>query len=144
MYGYPSGLYDFTSVQLILNHSVTRYKADGSVTNKTISGLDNIYPYQILGDGDGSSAIDNPGFNLFTNDIRVVTTQSFRMILLFRPDEPSIPVPIKQIDWQWTGTATTNSTSWVLVQPGSIGTITANNQNTMSHPTWTNVVVNQR
>ena len=141
VYGYPSGLYDFTSVQVILNHSITRYKADGSITNKTMSGLDNIFPYQILGDGDGSRTSDGPGFNLFTNDVQVITTQSFRMTLLFQPDEPSIPVPIKEVDWQWSGQATTNGSGWMFVQP-SFGEITTNNQSTLSFPIWTNVVLN--
>jgi hypothetical protein len=141
-YGYPSGLYGFVSVQLILNHIVSYIKADGSTFSTNLAGLDNFYPYQALGDGDGSECQDAPGITFSTSLVQLATSEAFKMVLLFKSDSPSIAVPIKEVDWGWYGQATNIMGNWTLL-PQSFAIITTNNQSTLSFPTWTNVVLNQ-
>lgn len=136
----------FWVVQTIVSDSLSGIKNDGSShTNTPISNaLDNPnYPTKNLGTGIGTVFSDAPSISGFpTNYIQISKSQSFRTVLMFLPDESDmIPIPIKEIDWHWSGTIAFTNNQWFLIS--SNATITANNQLTTSFPMWTNVVTNR-
>jgi hypothetical protein len=69
---------------------------------------------------------------------------NFTDYLMFQPDSPgSIPVPLKKLQWNWSGEALTNGAGgWALVQSNSFVQVTVSNRDTLEFPHWTNVVHN--
>ncbi len=77
------------------------YKAQGS-------GLDTAYPYPI------EEESDSPSTELTSYINQVTATGSYTMYLTFKANEAnSIRIPIRQIQWNWSGTATNSNGVWM-------------------------------
>ncbi|MGH7989517.1 MAG: hypothetical protein ACREDS_04885 [Limisphaerales bacterium] len=137
--------YGFLAVQTIFYDTHTLTKSDGSIVTTNKSGLDNFFPTKDMGDGDGVLFSDLPGIAYdstdLTNVVQFSTSESFRTVLMFQPFG-GIPVPIKEIDWNWGGVVSLTNSQWVLTS--SNAAITINNQATTTFPTWTNVVISSQ
>jgi hypothetical protein len=135
----------FWVVQIITSDIVSGIATNGlSHTNAPVANeLDNDYPVKNLGNGNGTVFSDCPGISGFpANYIQISKSQSFRTVLMFLPDESDyIPVPIKEIDWNWSASISFTNGQWVLTS--SNATITVNNQDTLNFPAWTSVVKSQ-
>ncbi len=143
VFDWNQGSYGFESVQIIVSDVTVRNKTDGSIVTKSTNGLDNIFPYMSLGDGEDTTTSDGPGSSVLTNDTQVSISQTFKMVLLFDSFPPSIPIPLREVDWNWSGVAVTNGNGgWALITANSQAAITGNNINTTTFPVWTNVVQN--
>jgi hypothetical protein len=128
----------FFVVQVINYNTVSSNSVPISVNT---NALDNLYPTMNLGAGDGVFS-DSPAIGGFsTNLVQVSKSEGFRTVVMFLPDEPqAIPVPIKEIDWNWSGNAIVTNSHWILTS--SNATVSIENQNTYLYPTWTNLVLN--
>ena len=136
----------FWVVQIITSKNLNGIKTDGSSHTNTpiVNALDNPnYPTKNLGDGNGTVFSDAPSYNGFpTNYSQISAFTSFRTVLMFLPDESDfIPVPIKEIDWNWSATISFTNGQWTLTS--SNAAITANNLDTLVFPAWMNVVTNR-
>jgi hypothetical protein len=143
LYGYDTNSSaGFIVAQIITNFSISYTSSNGSTASTNISGLDNSYPVENLGDGNNKTFYDAPADAIVqANLVQLSVTDSFSTFVMFIPDEPlAIPVPLRRVDWTWSGTASFTNGQWILTSPNSA--ITANNQNTLSFPTWTNVFRN--
>lgn len=144
-----NGIQDITSsgfdvVQTISYHTITLTKIDGSTTTTNYAGLDNLYPTQSMGDGDGVVFSDSPGIGYssdsLTNAVKFSSDESFRTVLMFQ-SFAGIRVPVKEIIWNWSGTVSLTNGDWVLIS--SNAAITVNNHVTMTFPSWTKLVLNK-
>jgi hypothetical protein len=63
---------------------------------------------------------------------------------MFHPTyDSSIPVPMQEILWTWSGEAATNENGgWTAIQSNCFAEITVNNRDTLELPYWTNLVRN--
>jgi hypothetical protein len=145
----PNGIdqitsFGFLAVQTIGTTTRTLTRPDGSTVIKSDAGLDNTFPYQHMGDGDGVLAHDSPGngFNsdYLTNFVQFSASGSFRQVLVFECFG-GMPVPIKEICWNWSGSVSLTNGDGVLTS--SNATITVNNHPTTTFPAWTNLVTNK-
>jgi hypothetical protein len=144
VFGYDQiSSYGFLAVQTIFYDTNTLIGTGGSTTTASESGLDNEFPTGSLGEGDGALFSDCPGIgystSYLTNFVQFSTSESFRTVAMFEPFE-GIPVPIKEIDWNWSGSVSLTNGQWVLSSSNAV--ITVNNQDTPTFQTWTNVVQN--
>jgi hypothetical protein len=132
----------FFVVQVITSSVTTITKTDGSTLTINTNGLDNYYPAKNLGTGNGTVFSDAPGIGGFpTNYIQISRSENFKTVLMFLADEPEvIPVPMKEIDWNWSGSISFTNNEWFLTS--SNAAITANNQDTLSFPTWSSAIHN--
>jgi len=98
------------------------------------SGLDGADPYPQVAETDNPSTGLNPDMSQATGN------GSFTMYLTFMPNETNaIRVPIRQIHWSWSGTATNSGGVWT-----ASGTATNDASDSPAPPTisWTNSISN--
>jgi hypothetical protein len=133
--------YDFITAQTIFNKTVTLTKTNGSTTTSVQNVLDNRFPTQEMGEGEGEVFSDLPGIAYYPSNlvgaVQFSVSENFRTVFMFRPGG-GIYVPTKEIDWNWSGTVSFTNGDWMLT--ASNAAITVNNQATTTFPTWTNVV----
>ena len=128
--------------------TVTRFKyTNGTVDEYTGYGLDGGYPY-----GPSTNFLTTNGFVLLSGDrpfntmedykIACNRSDSFITYLMFNPQRnDSIDVPIKLLTWQWSGLATNAAGSLSLLSNPTNAVITSMNVNTITHPVWTNTII---
>jgi hypothetical protein len=98
------------------------YKAEGN-------GLDTAYPYPI------PEETDTPSTGLDSYIYQVTASGTFTTFLTFKPNlSDAIRVPIRQVNWSWSGAATNNSGVWT--GSGS-ATASANDAPAPSTISWT-------
>lgn len=136
----------FWAVQIVVSDNLSGIKNDGSShTNAPITNaLDNDnYPTKNLGAGKGSAFFDAPSIGGFpTNYVQLSKSESFRTVLMFVPDEPDmIPIPMREINWNWSAVITYTNNQWSLTSSNSA--ITVNNLDMLRFPIWTNVATNK-
>jgi len=138
-----SGSDDFFCVQL-LDEIVEHCRTNGTSTHLGGNGLDTDYPYEDFGQDLGRIQVahDSPATNCRGEDYHVSDSGQYQTFLMFQPGEPSsIPVPLRVIKWSWSGSADADTNhQWSLTT--SNATISVNNQDTITFPTWTNNVMN--
>jgi hypothetical protein len=132
-----------TTGQFLFVQIVTAYNVSYSTGCQfsTGTGLDNVYPLP-FDSSSNNSTNDSPSIALFSVDSEGFANFSATTYLLWQPNVTnSIPVPLGNISWQWSGDA---------VQIGSSGVFSLNTSNknasafspSISFPTWTTRVVN--
>ena len=133
----------FLAVQLINSDVITLTGTNHLPAVLTTNGLDNDYPVLNMGSGNGTVFYDGPALGFPTNLIQASKNESFRTVLMFIPDEPQvvIPVPIREVDWNWSANAIFTNGQWTLVSTNAAVTLT--DHDTYTYPTWTNVVANK-
>jgi len=135
--------YGFIAVQTILSNTNILTKVDNSILTSGKTGLDNFYPTKNMGDGDGLVFSDLPGIaytsDTLTNYIKFSRHQSFRTVIMFEQFQ-GLPIPIKEVSWNWSGTVSLTNSQWVLTSTNAA--ISTNNHATLVFPTWTNIVLN--
>ena len=81
--------------------------------------LDIIDPYGTF-DAAGNPN-DSPGQGIGTAIMKVDTSDSFEMTMMFDPPEGGMRVPLRAVDWSWNGSATNSGTGWGWGGTGSAG-----------------------
>lgn len=129
-----------TSLVNILAGNGTNYSGSAVGVDNGNSRFNHVYP--VSADFPGEyAACDSPALYLCNYYTNVTRQDSFTMYLMFDPDcsTGKIPVPLKKVDWSWSGSAVlTNADQnlWMLASgappsgPAAVDTI--------FHPTWTN------
>jgi len=125
---------------------------DGYAVQLIGVGVDTTYPYNTYGQFIGND-YDSPvtGLELFVR--KLWKSDDLRMVLMFQPvitngpNTNTIPVPLKEIHWNWIGTATNanppgSTPDWQPTTPANAA-ITTNNLNTFSFPQWTNNITDK-
>jgi hypothetical protein len=137
------GACDFEAVQVLTADAIQYTLTNGATTNLSQTGLDNRYPTWHLGDGDEVAVGDAPGTGL-NGVVAASYATSFRTLLMFQPTyDFSIPVPVREIIWNWSGQAVTNGAGgWTTVQSNCFARLTVTNRDTLEFPYWTNLVRN--
>ena len=134
--------FGFSAVQTIGNFTCTLTKLDGSTITTNETGLDNTYPYQEMGEGDGVTTHDFPGVgyssSYLTNFVQFSVSASFRQVLMFQVFW-GMPVPMKEVLWNYSGTVSRTNGDWILTS--SNASITVNNRATTVFPNWTSLVL---
>jgi hypothetical protein len=79
-------------------------------------GIDGAYPYDQSPNGAKSySTNDSPGIVLYNNSTAATASFQATMYLMWQPTlSSSIPVPLGDVTWQWSGTATESGGKWTL------------------------------
>ena len=98
------------------------YRAD-------LKGLDTTYPY-----GAGANVVDTPQMKMGNPYTKFQANDTFTMWLMFEPDG-GIPVPLRKMDWWWSGSAHWDGNQYVL----TVGDHVQNpsSSDTTSYPLWT-------
>jgi hypothetical protein len=123
------------------NGSASHCQTNGLTVHNALSGEDTIYPdktFPFLDTNTIAYFEDSPATDCRSVDQQVSDADSFDTYLMFQPATPSSPVPIKKISWNWSGVAIVNTAStnmWSLTSSNI--TITVNDNEIFSHPTWT-------
>jgi hypothetical protein len=109
---YADGDWDF--VQLGTQTFNFQEATNGQWYIETGTGLDTTYPYSSEGTDSPSTQVD-PQYSQITGK------GSCTMYLTYKPSGTnSIRVPIRQINWHWSGTATNNSGTWSATGSGYV------------------------
>lgn len=129
---------DFQWVQIWNKNRVIKYvNTRGRLIQCTSYGvgLDTIYPYTT-----GTTANDVPEVpfrGIFRN---VVVNESYNMYFMFQPtnlSEPTIPVPLQVVDWNWYGEASSSDgINWTKVNRTPTTTVNPSGRNTTNYPRW--------
>jgi hypothetical protein len=112
---------------------------NGLAVHTASYGVDTTFPYdtlnQALDPGGSATTHDAPAKTCFSYNYDVSYSGNFQMYLMFRPYE-GIPVPLKQISWNWAASAgSASNLQWSLIYSNSV--ITVNNQEVLNFPQWT-------
>ncbi len=94
------------------------------------SVLDTNLPYSA-----NAQTSDSPGNGLSSAYKKVTVSDSFTMFLMFKPTvSDSIWVPLRSVNWSWTGEASKDSQGQWSLDASSKNT--GNSSETSTHPTW--------
>jgi hypothetical protein len=142
-----SGNFDW--VQVITNYAAqTVHDSGPSTTVHSYPGLDTFYPYD-LGHPSPNSVNDSPGVPLSSSSLDVSKSTSFNatMYLIWQAStnstggDKTVPVPLRKVNWNWSGNATNNS-GWTLIPDSAVYPTNLNDLPATNEPTWTNNVMN--
>jgi hypothetical protein len=100
--------------------------------------LDTHYPYNSL--VATNIAVDSPFTPLLNGYVQVTATNSFEMWLMFKPTGGQW-VPLRTVNWNWSGTASLSGTNWVLNGNGWSANPTDADAGT-TFPQWNSNVTN--
>jgi hypothetical protein len=107
---------------------------------KAGEGLDTMFPIQT--EQSNGSFEDSPGTEIVAGDCRLERTDNFATFLMFKPNTSnSIWVALKQINWNWGGTAVWTNSSFSLL-PGSSSFSVSSPFDQYGFPAWTNNFTN--
>lgn len=98
-------------------------------------GLDSLYPYET-----GESAEDSPGIAFGRGWREVEINDSFQMWLMFKPtgvSESTIWVPLRAVNWGFSGKAVLSGTTWQLMNPNPSQPTNPPDADSITHPRWT-------
>ncbi|CAN5691336.1 hypothetical protein BH20ACI4_BH20ACI4_23100 [soil metagenome] len=135
----PSGVTGETIwVQVVNSSRRTRRPNGGREEILQGSGLDTEFPY---GEPNTADEADSPyePLEMPCNYVAVSANDSFSTYLLFKPqvtNGTSIYIPLKKVDWSWSGTGTRglSCSSWTLSNPTNTQNPTG--MDTTEHPEW--------
>ncbi|MCP9494305.1 MAG: Ig-like domain-containing protein [Pyrinomonadaceae bacterium MAG19_C2-C3] len=132
----PTGFSGDTYWVQLANVSRTRRRNDGTNETFTDAGLDTAFPYS-SNDPNATETQDSPGLRLTINFNYATVNDSFQMWLMFKPSgDNSIFVPLRRVNWGWSGSAERPGTPfWNLVAGSSVQASSPADSTT--HPTWT-------
>jgi hypothetical protein len=132
------GLWFFEWAQLVQSYARGNFSLTNNVgLEERRTGLDIRFPAQAWSSAPGDD-LDSPGVGTAAVS-KILLQASFTNYLMFKPIlvAPSIPVPIKKIEWSVSGTATNNAGTWSLLSSPNDFSIPQNNVDTLVFPTWT-------
>ena len=140
-----SGPWAFQWAQIGSMHARANSFTNNVGTETTGTGLDKVFPASawlsptISGDDQ-----DDPGEWTY-GQYKVLREDSFTNYLMFQTlGAPSIPVPIRKIEWSWNGLATNNMPlGWELLSSPTDFQVTKNNLDTTEFPTWSQNMTNR-
>jgi len=132
----PSGFSGTTQWVQLVSSTLRRRKLNNGVWQR-LQGtgvLDTTYPYSA-----NSSTVDSPDTPLTSDYVEKTVQDSFKMWLMFMPSgSGSIWVPLRSVNWSWSGSASRSGTVWTLTS--SSNTINPSDADSTTHPTWTSNV----
>ncbi|MGI8467656.1 MAG: hypothetical protein ACR2N3_04315 [Pyrinomonadaceae bacterium] len=136
----PSGVSgDIVYVQTVSSHR-TRKPVGGNEQVLQGIGLDSEFPYEAPNEG-VTSDFPNQPLDVPCNYTSVSADESFTMYLMFKPQVStgdSIYVPLRKIDWNWSGTGNRGSScsSWVLTSANPSSPQSLTSEETIDFPEW--------
>ena len=77
---------------------------------------------------------DSPGTSLAQQIKRKTASESYSMYFMYKPTGTAIWVPLRKVDWSWSGDATRNGQNWNL--DSSNHSANPASADCTSHPTW--------
>jgi len=87
-------------------------------------------------------AADIPNMGVSSNYLQVTASDNMKMWLLFKPDgSNSIFVPLRAVNWSWSGAATNNAGIWTL-ESGATNSVNPPDFDTTTFPQWNGNVTN--
>jgi hypothetical protein len=130
-------------IQTISDASRTAMENNSTVHNSVYPPFPNLdsvagelpFPYQSF---IGTNAADSPGqpLSIFsTNYVSVAGSGTFNMWLMFAPDG-GVGVPLRVVNWSWSGSATNNGSGWSLLQ--GTNSVNPSDADTETNPRWIN------
>jgi hypothetical protein len=133
-------------VQIVTDQRATRQNA----TNLTYdhysgSGLDTLFPYGSAPPSNPLRTADSPDFGLQNGYLEFnALVNEYEMWLLFRPDGLKTHfVPLRAVNWSWSGSATNTATGWSLENGTASNSVNPSDFETEIYPRWTNNITNQ-
>lgn len=101
------------------------------------AGLDSTYPLAV------SSYSDSPGVGITsTNWTEVTGGGNFSVFLMFKPDgADTIAVPLRNVQWDWTGRAVNTNGVWQLVPEDCSHSENPDDQDWRSFPGWNSIIL---
>jgi hypothetical protein len=142
--GYNGEYNSLFCVQTLTNIEIEHCLTNGTSVHATSKGMDTTFPFDALNSAfyDSASAFDAPATTCLSNDVHAAYSANFQIYLMFQAmDVASIPVPLKMISWNFSGSASTNHPpEWSLTSSNI--NITVNNQQTADFPQWSQNVTN--
>jgi hypothetical protein len=140
----PNGYTGNTNIQWVqegISFLETEETNDGSgiwysTGQPTNNVLDTFYPYP---PDSASTASDSPHSRGLNNYIAVTCSGHFNMWLMFKPDGGQW-VPLRSVNWSWSGTGTNDFGLWVL--SSHTNSINPSDINTSTYPVWTQNLTN--
>lgn len=133
----PSSVTGETIWVQVVNSTRKRTPNFGREQTKQGIGLDTEFPYDVPNQAiteDSPLEILDPECSYKT----VSANDHYTMWLLFKPQTANaIYIPLKSVDWNWSGSGTRSTIcgSWTLANPSN--TINPIGENTTEHPQWT-------
>ena len=94
---------------------------------------------------DTNAYYDSPSLGITNENHHVAMfSDDFQTFLMFHPIDnpltpPNITVPLRVINWSWTGAGDTNSSGGWYMPSGRAGAVD-DNEPTTAFPVWTNVI----
>lgn len=136
----PSGFSGTNEWVQVDSNPVRKYQSTNSTwwvytENGTGPYLDTTYPYQTF--FAANMPADNPNLP-FQNHSQVVASDSMEMWLMFKPTGGQW-VPLRAVNWSWSGSATNNTGTWTL-ESGSTHSVNPSSFDTTTYPQWNNNV----
>ncbi len=122
----------FQWVQVINSYLFRYHEGTGWKRAQGGGGLDAGHPYP---GGTAASTDDSPGIPLTTAD-RMIASGDFSTWLEFVPSGGH-PVPLRRINWNWSGDALRSGTTWSLTSASNPVT---GNVDTQEYPSWTHII----
>lgn len=127
-----SGFSGSTAYWKVINSTTREMQKNDNVwmTLTASSVLDTNLPYSA-----NAQTSDSPGNGLSSAYKKVTVSDSFTMFLMFKPTvSDSIWVPLRSVNWSWTGEASKDSQGQWSLDASSKNT--GNSSETSTHPTW--------
>jgi uncharacterized Zn-binding protein involved in type VI secretion len=90
-------------------------------------------PYAAF-DNTGTNPVDSPNLPLPSGYVRGVASGNFEMWMMFQPTN-GIPVPLRAVNWSWSGSATNNAGTWLL-ESGATNSVNPTDFDTETYPLW--------
>jgi hypothetical protein len=97
-----------------------------------IQGLDGTYPY-----APGPRTEDTPGVQVSWLDLNISVINNYEMYLMYKPErEGAIFVPLRVVDWKWTGLAMREGINDIFSLFGSAVTKNPRDKDAQKYPEW--------
>jgi hypothetical protein len=130
-------------VQVINALLVTRQRsADMAYERAAGSGLDTVYPYGAQPTNNPNRAEDSPGAELSNSCLEYnIVENTFTMWFMFSSTNfPSHTVPLRAVNWSWTGSVTNGVNGWCIEDGTVTNSINPLDFDAQYYPQWNNII----
>ncbi len=139
-----SGSYEWA--QIVNNSQATRQRASDLKYDRYHSaGLDSVFPYGSDPPDNPLQTTDSPDYGLLGGFLEYnALTDEFEMWFMFQPNPVgSHLVPLRAVNWNWSGSATNTLNGWVLESGTGTNSVNPSDFDAETYPYWTDNVTNQ-
>jgi hypothetical protein len=127
----PTGFSGDDQFVQVINSQIREHQFTNGVwyAKKATNVLDTIYPYT----ENNLQTSDTPGEGVDPTDEGISSSDNFTMTLMFRPTGGQW-VPLRLVNWSWSGIGTLSGTNWVLTSSNNAAN--PSDTNSITHPQW--------